>query len=46
MKVHYFQKGADVSQSENIKANVAEGRTKEIRSFVRTVKSATWRQRH
>jgi transposase len=44
MKVHYFQKGANVSQSENIKANVAEARTEETRSFVRTVKGATRRK--
>jgi transposase-like protein len=41
VKVKYSQKGADVSQSENVKANVAEARTEETRSFVRTVKGAT-----
>ena len=44
MKVDYFQKGADVSQSEDIKANVAEARSEETRSFVRTVKGATRRK--
>jgi hypothetical protein len=44
MKVNYFQKGADVSQPENIKANAAEARSEETRSFVRTVKGATWRK--
>ena len=44
MKVNYFQKGADVSQPENIKANVAEARTEETRSFVRTAKGATRRK--
>jgi transposase len=44
VKVNYFQKGADVSQSENIKATAAEARTEETRSFVRTVKGATRRK--
>ena len=39
MKVNYFQKGADVSQSENIKATVAEERSEQTRSFVRVVKA-------
>ena len=33
-----------MSQSENIKATAAEARTEQTRSFVRTVKGATWRK--
>ena len=44
MSVEYPQKRADVSESEVSKAEAAEGRSEETRSFVRTVKAATRRK--
>ena len=41
MKVRYAQKGADVSQSQVSKAEAAEERTEQTRSFVRRVRAAT-----
>jgi len=39
MKVNYFQKGADVSQSVISKATAADERSEQTRSFVRMVKA-------
>ena len=45
MRVEYLMKGVDVSQSQVSKAEAAQQRSDETRSFVRTVKAAT-RRRH
>ena len=44
MRVEYLMKGVDVSQSQVIKAEAAQQRSDETRSFVRTVKAATRRR--
>jgi transposase len=44
MRVEYLMKGADVPQSQVSKAEDAEERSEETRSFVRTVKAATRRR--
>ena len=44
MRVEYLMKGVDVSQSQVIKAEAAQQRSYETRSFVRTVKAATRRR--
>jgi len=44
MRVEYLMKGVDVSQSQVSKAEAAQQRCDETRSFVRTVKAATRRR--
>jgi|TARA_B100001964_G_scaffold230678_1_gene284452 transposase len=44
MRVEYLMKGADVSESQVSKAEVAQERSEQTRSFVRTVKAATRRK--
>ena len=44
MRVEYLMKGVDVSQSQVSKAEAAQERSEETRSFVRTVKAATRRR--
>ena len=44
MRVEYLMKGVDVSQSQVSKAEAAQQRSDETRSFVRTVKAATRRR--
>ena len=44
MRVEYLMKGADVSQSQVSKAEAAQERSEQTRSFVRTVKAATRRK--
>ena len=44
MRVEYLMKGVDVSQSQVSKAEAAQERSDETRSFVRTVKAATRRR--
>ena len=44
MRVEYLMKGVDVSQSQVSKAEAAQQRSDETRSFVRTVKTATRRR--
>ena len=44
MRVEYLMKGVDVSQSQVSKAEAAQQRSYETRSFVRTVKAATRRR--
>ncbi len=44
MRVEYLIKGADVSESQVSKAEVAQERSEQTRSFVRTVKAATRRK--
>ena len=44
MRVEYLMKGVDVSQSQVSKAEAAQQRSEEARSFVRTVKAATRRR--
>ena len=44
MRVEYLMKGADVSESQVSKAEAAQERSKQTRSFVRKVKAATRRK--
>ena len=44
MRIEYLMKGVDVSQSQVSKAEAAQERSEETRSFVRTVKAATRRR--
>ena len=44
MRIEYLMKGVDVSQSQVSKAEAAQQRSDETRSFVRTVKAATRRR--
>ena len=44
MRVEYLMKGVDVSQSQVSKAEAAQQRSDETRSFVRTMKAATRRR--
>ena len=44
MRVEYLMKGADVSESQVSKAEAAQERSEQTRSFVRTVKAATRRK--
>ena len=44
VRVEYLMKGVDVSQSQVSKAEAAQQRSEEARSFVRTVKAATRRR--
>jgi len=44
VRVEYLMKGADVSQSQVSKAEAAQERSEQTRSFVRTVKAATRRK--
>ena len=44
MRVEYLREGADVSQSQVGKAEAAEARTEQTRSFVRRVRAGTRRK--